>query len=59
MSYDPQSPSDAADLDDEPDGACEACGEGMSIDELNVEAFEISGQVLCPDCAATLFEGKR
>ena len=24
--------------------------------EINVEAFEHSGKVLCPDCAAELFE---
>ena len=42
--------------DDAPDGACESCGEFMSADELNVEAFELTGQVLCQDCAGAAME---
>lgn len=36
-------------------GFCERCGE--SIDDANVivEAFEITGQLLCDDCAAEEF----
>jgi len=43
-------------VDDPPDAMCESCGEGLDAGEINVEAFELSGKVLCPDCAAELFE---
>lgn len=57
MSFDPQSPSDAADMDDDaPDAVCEECGEFMDMTEINVEAFELTGQVLCPGCAEIAFE---
>ena len=64
MSHDPQSPSDAANMaahDLEPDdptedAECEVCGEPMSADDINVEAFEFSGQILCCGCAEDLFE---
>ena len=36
-------------------GGCEHCGE---TDEFspNVEAFELSGELVCDDCADTVFE---
>lgn len=33
---------------------CAACGE--EIEDVNVEAFEISGKLLCEACADRLFE---
>lgn len=38
----------------EGDGGCEECG--GDVEEVNVEAFEISGKILCADCAGELFE---
>jgi hypothetical protein len=38
--------------DDAPDGYCEECDAPMDADELNVEAFEMTGKLLCADCAA-------
>ena len=56
MSHDPQSPSDAADFaDDPPDHLCEGCGEPMDASDVNVEAFEMSGRILCPECADEIF----
>ena len=42
--------------DDLPDAACERCGEALDALDLSVEAFEISGELLCPDCAEEVFE---
>lgn len=40
-----------------PDGGiCENCGEGVFPEEVNVEAFELSGNLMCPACAEALFE---
>ena len=38
-------------------GCCAGCGEMLS-EELspNIEAFEISGQILCDDCSEEVFE---
>jgi len=33
---------------------CADCGD--EIDEINVEAFELYGKLLCPDCAEARFE---
>ena len=33
---------------------CEICEQ--SIDEVNVETFEITGQLLCEDCSADALE---
>lgn len=38
-----------------PPAHCERCGEEME-DSPNVEAFELSGQVVCDDCAEEIFE---
>lgn len=57
MSYDHQSPSDRADMEpDEPDAVCEDCGEFLDATEVNVEAFEATGQMLCAGCANEAFE---
>lgn len=37
--------------DHAPDAACEACGEFMDAADINVEAFELTGQLLCLECA--------
>lgn len=37
-------------------GACEDCGESMDGFDVNVEAFEITGLILCPGCADAAFE---
>lgn len=55
MSYDPQSPTDAADMD-EYDAICEDCGDELDSNDINVEAFELSGQILCKLCAEAYFE---
>lgn len=36
------------------EGECERCFE--LVDDINIEAFEITGQVLCESCCADLFE---
>lgn len=58
MSHDPQSPTDAADFDDDDRavGRCQRCNDTMTLGELNVEAFELTGQVLCEGCAGEVFE---
>lgn len=57
MSHDPQSPTDAADFEpDDPDAVCEECGEFMDAMDVNVEAFELTGQILCDGCAQEAFE---
>lgn len=33
---------------------CGRCGE--AIEEANVEAFELSGELVCDDCAEAIFE---
>ena len=33
---------------------CAHCGE--AIEEANVEAFELSGELVCHDCAEAIFE---
>lgn len=53
MSHDPQSPTDAAYMEpDEPDAVCGACGAFMDAFEISVEAFEVTGAILCDACAA-------
>jgi hypothetical protein len=37
----------------EDEGLCERCGE--PVEAINVEAFEVSGQVVCEDCADEVF----
>ncbi len=53
MSHDPQSPTDAADFydDDPPDALCERCGEGVDMTDVDVESFELTGKIFCPECA--------
>jgi hypothetical protein len=54
MSHDPQSPSDAADMADDdyvPDALCERCGGEMDMTDVDVESFELTGKLLCPECA--------
>ena len=43
-------------MDETPDHLCEHCGEPMDASEVSVEAFELSGKILCPDCAEEVFE---
>lgn len=60
MSHDPQSPTDAADFDDDDyDAVCESCGGGIDALDVNVESFELTGKVLCEDCADTALRGDR
>ncbi len=42
--------------EDTPDGLCEECGEPMDATDVNVESFEITGKLLCPDCADEGFD---
>ena len=42
--------------DEAPDGACDECGEFMDAEEVNVEAFELTGKILCEACAAEAME---
>ena len=42
--------------DEPPDAFCEDCGDPMDASEINVEAFEMTGHVLCEDCAQEAFE---
>lgn len=59
MSHDPKSPSDAADFDDDPpDAFCEDCGEPLDSNDINVEAFETTGLILCHGCASDHFEAE-
>lgn len=53
VSHDPQSPSDAADFEND-DALCEGCG-GFIID-TNVEAWETFGKLFCEECADGAFE---
>ena len=39
-----------------PDCLCERCGEGFDMTDANVEAFELCGQLVCPECADEVFE---
>lgn len=55
MSHDPQSPSDAADFADDDLCCCEFCGEEIPQEDVSVEAFEISGEVRCRECAEAIF----
>ena len=43
-------------MTDCPDHLCEMCGEEMDASDVNVEAFELSGQVVCDECADDIFE---
>ena len=36
------------------DDACERCGD--TVDAVNVESWETTGQILCEDCAEVAFE---
>lgn len=38
------------------EGRCECCGESVELADLNVEAFEVTGEILCPLCAESAFE---
>lgn len=40
--------------DDPPDAICEDCGEPMDMTDLIVEAFEVTGRLICPACFAEL-----
>ncbi len=40
-------------MNDDEEDLCERCGE--SVEAINVEAFELSGQVVCEDCADEVF----
>lgn len=37
-------------------GRCERCRESMDGFDVNVEAFEMTGEILCPGCADEVFE---
>lgn len=53
----PTPPSDAADFeDDAPDAVCADCGDFMDASEINVEAFEKTGLILCAACASETLE---
>lgn len=52
MSFDPQSPSDRADLfPDEASAPCSRCGETITQSNVDVEAWEAFGEMLCLPCA--------
>ena len=44
------------DEDDAPDALCEDCGEPIDMTEVNVEAFEVVGRLICKGCFDELFE---
>jgi hypothetical protein len=50
MSYDPQSPSDRADMEPDETADCEWCAVSIDAADLNVEAFERFGGLICPHC---------
>lgn len=50
MSFDPQSPSDMADLSDDVVAVCEYCDEVIDQADCDVEAFEVAGGPCCRDC---------
>jgi hypothetical protein len=35
---------------------CEGCGEYMCSADFNLEAWEVTDKVLCPDCAESAFD---
>ena len=39
------------DEDGPPDGLCERCGQPVDMTEVDVESWEMTGKLLCPDCA--------
>lgn len=39
-----------------PDALCEDCGEPMDMTDLQVEAFEVTGRLICSDCFDELHE---
>ncbi len=51
MSYDPQSPSDRADKEWDKPALCEWCDEQVDQSEVDVEAFETFGGLICRACA--------
>lgn len=51
MSYDPQSPSDRADMDFDIPSVCEWCDEIIDQSDVDVEAFETFGGMICRGCA--------
>lgn len=58
MSHDPQSPTDAADFDDDDYASeCEDCGEFLDAWNINVEAFEMAGHIICEECFANRLSG--
>lgn len=63
MSYDPQSPSDRADMEPDDVLICEFCDEQIDESDVSIEAFEASCCPICKTCfdklcdyAATAFE---
>ena len=42
--------------DHEPIETCAHCGEATYPEDLNVEAFELCGEVVCGECAEAVFE---
>lgn len=41
-----------------PDALCEDCGEPTDMTDVNVEAFEVTGRLICAECFAELHEGE-
>lgn len=39
-----------------PDALCEDCGEPMDMADVNVEAFEVTGRLICAECFAEIHE---
>ncbi|MEI6439024.1 MAG: hypothetical protein WCO83_02355 [Alphaproteobacteria bacterium] len=50
MSFDPQSPSDCADMELDKALVCEWCDEEIDQIDLNVEAFEVMDGACCRAC---------
>ncbi len=43
--------------DEVPDALCEGCGEPLDASQVSVESFELSGKILCADCADGFLDG--
>lgn len=55
MSFDPQSPSDMADMAEDAVAVCQFCDEVIDQLDMRVEAFELAGCPCCIDCAVEAY----
>lgn len=56
MSFDPRSPTDAADMAEDAVAVCQFCDDVIDQIDMSVEAFEIAAAPCCVDCAADLYQ---